>query len=128
MPVVNSFASVNDAHPLVTSDPLMTCLNIEGIARLPFEVDSAASHNIISDKCFNRLQKELKLRGKEPSQMLPRTVKIKLADGNMASQNCPVVQLKVSTDYWCPDHRIGSVKIGYIGKFAYIGSEIGSVV
>ena len=30
--------------------------------------------------------------------MLPRTVKIKLADGNMASQNCPVVQLKVSTD------------------------------
>ena len=30
--------------------------------------------------------------------MLPRTVKIKLADGNMASQNCPVVQLNVSTD------------------------------
>ena len=28
MPVVNSFASVNDAHPLVTSDPLMTYLNV----------------------------------------------------------------------------------------------------
>ena len=98
MPVVKSFASVNDAHPLVTSDPLMTYLNVEGIACLPWEVDSAASHNIISEGCFNKLQKQLNLRGLESSKMLPRTVKIKLADGNMAGQNCPVVQLNVSTD------------------------------
>merc|ERR1711954_522425 len=69
-----------------------------GIARLPFEVDSAASHNIISYKEFNRLQKELKARGMKPSRMLPSTVKIKLADGNVASQDCPVAQIKVSTD------------------------------
>ena len=97
-PIVNSFASVNENHPMATSEPLMTCLNVEGIARLPFEVDSAASHNIISDKCFNRLQKELKLRGMESSKKLPNTVKIKLADGQMAGQDCPVVQLNVSTN------------------------------
>ena len=32
--------------------------------------------------------------------MLPRKVKIKLADGNMADQDCPVVQLHVSTDLY----------------------------
>ena len=27
---------------------------------------------------------------------------------------------------WCPDHWIGSVKIGKIGNFELIGSDIGS--
>ena len=30
--------------------------------------------------------------------MLDKTVKIKLADGNVASQDCPVAQIHVSTD------------------------------
>ncbi|MCP4393655.1 MAG: retroviral-like aspartic protease, partial [Alphaproteobacteria bacterium] len=98
IPVVKSFASVNDAHPLATSEPLMTYLNVEGIAHFPMEVDSAASHNIISEGCFKGLQKQLKLRGMENSKKLPRDVKIRLADGKMATQDCQVVQLNVSTD------------------------------
>ena len=35
-PTVNSFASVDDTHPLATSEPLMTCLNVEGIFRCKF--------------------------------------------------------------------------------------------
>ena len=97
-PIIHSFASVKDDHPMATSQPLMTGINVEGIAILPFEVDSAASHNIISNKEFNRLQKELKARGMKPSKMLPSTVKIRLADGNVASQDCPVAQIHVSTD------------------------------
>ena len=102
-PTVKSFASVDDDHPLVTSEPLLTYLNLEGIARYPFEIDTAASHNIISEKYFNMLQKQLEKRGSPiigngPSKMLPRPVKIKLADGNMAGQQCPVVQINVSTD------------------------------
>ncbi|MCP4266781.1 MAG: hypothetical protein GY777_14630, partial [Candidatus Brocadiaceae bacterium] len=95
--MVKSFASVNDAHPLATSEPLMTCLNVEGIARFPMEVDSAASHNIISEGLFQGLQKQLKLRGMANSKKLPRNVKIRLADGKMATQDCQVVQLNVST-------------------------------
>ena len=72
---------MHDDHPMVTSEPLLTCLNVEGIARFTFRVDSAASHNIISEKRFNELQKQLKLRGKESSKKLAKTVKIKLADG-----------------------------------------------
>ena len=34
----------------------------------------------------------------ESSKKLPRAVKIRLADGKMASQDCQVVQLNVSTD------------------------------
>ena len=45
--------------------PLMTKLNIEGICHLNMEVDTAASHNIISERAFDALQDELVKRGKE---------------------------------------------------------------
>ena len=97
-PTVKSFASVNEDHPLVTCEPLLTYLNLEGLVRCRFEIDSAASHNVISEKWFNILQKQLKEKGKGPTKRLPRPVKIKLADGNMADQECPVVQIGVSKD------------------------------
>ena len=53
---------------MVTSDPLLTRLNVEGFAHVTFEIDSAASHNIISENNSNQLQKELKLRGKNPTK------------------------------------------------------------
>ena len=62
------------------------------------EVDTAASHNIISERSFNKLQDELVKQGFEKSKKLSRGVKIRLADGNLADQVCPVVQLTVSTD------------------------------
>ena len=49
------------------------------------------------------LQKQIKTRGSlitghEPTKRLPQPVKIKLADGKLAGQDCPVVQINVSTD------------------------------
>ena len=61
-------------------------------------MDTAASHNIISQEWFTKLQQELKARGMPASKMLSKTCQIKLADGSIASQDCPVTQLHVSTD------------------------------
>ena len=39
--------------------------------------------------------------------------------GEVESDGCGEVDVTAEVDvgrYWCPDHRIGSVKIGYIGK------------
>jgi hypothetical protein len=97
-PVFKSFATTVEPHPLATTESLMTRLHIEGIGTLKMEVDTAASHNIITEKCFSQLQNQLVKRGMEKSKRTSRGVKITLADGTMAPQECPVVQLRVSTD------------------------------
>ena len=76
----------------------MTKLNLENVMNLKMEVDTAASHNIISKTCFEDLQLALKKNGKEKSKKLSRGVKIRLADGSMAEQECQVVQIFVSTE------------------------------
>ena len=43
-------------------------------------------------------KKQLKLRGKETSKKLAKTIKIRLADGKLADQNCQIVQIHVSTN------------------------------
>ena len=65
LPVIDSFATKLASHPLATTESLMTKLNLEGICHLNMEVDSAASHNIISEKAFDALQDQLIKRGKE---------------------------------------------------------------
>ena len=97
-PIFNSFATQLDSHPLATSEPLMTKVNVEGIGQLKLEVDTAASHNIISEKAFNQIQNDLEKLGKSKSKKLSKGVKIRLADGSVASQECPVVQLNISSD------------------------------
>ena len=96
--MIDSFATKLASHPLATTESLMTKLNIEGICHSSMEVDTAASHNIVSERAFDALQDQLVKRGKEKSKRLSRGVKIRLADGNLADQECPVVQLNVSTD------------------------------
>ena len=76
----------------------MAVLNLENVVSLQLEVDTAASHNIIPKTCFEELQANLLKHGKEKSKSLPRSVKIKLADGSIASQECKVVQINVSRD------------------------------
>ena len=71
---------------------------MENVVSLQLEVDSAASHYIISKTGFEEFQASLLQHGKEKSKSLPRGVKIKLADGSIASQECKVVQINVSRD------------------------------
>ena len=76
----------------------MAVLNLENVVSLKAEVDTAASHNIISQSCYEVLQANLLKKGKENSKSLPKGVKIKLADGSIAPQECKVIQIKVSRD------------------------------
>ena len=96
--ILNKFASGTKEHPLVTMPPIKTSLRLENCGNLLFEVDTGASHNIISQKCFDQLQLSLKNHGKQHSRSLPRTVKIRLANGSMDPSDCKVVQIKVSTN------------------------------
>ena len=96
--VIDTFATKLASHPLATNEPLMAVLNLENVVSLRLEVDTAASHNIISKTCFEELQASLLKHGKEKSKSLPRGVKIRLADGSMASQECKVVQINVPRD------------------------------
>ena len=54
--VLDIFRTKLDTHPLVTLPPLKTCLNLENVVSLNFEMDTGASHNIISKRCFEQLQ------------------------------------------------------------------------
>ena len=85
-----------DSHPLATSTPLMTSLNLENVLHLKFEVDTAASHNVISLDNYNKLQSCLLKRKRQGLKPFPQGVKIRLADGSLASQKCQVVQIRLS--------------------------------
>ena len=87
-----------DTHPLVTIPPIKTCLNLENVVSLNFEIDTGASHNIISKRCFKQIQNSLILRGKDKSKSLSRTVKIRLANGAMDPSDSKMVQINVSCD------------------------------
>ena len=77
--------------PLVTNDPLLTRIDVEGVAEMTFEIDTAASHSLISQDVFNRIQKDLKVRGKQPMKPVVQQVSIKLADGSIAAKKVATV-------------------------------------
>ena len=54
--VLNTFVVKLDSHPLATNRPLMSTLNLENEVNVKFEVDTAASHNVISTENYNKLQ------------------------------------------------------------------------
>ena len=76
LPVIDSFATKLASHPLADNESLMTKLNLECVFHLGMEVDTAASHNIISENCFEELQNRLVKRGKEKSKRLSRGLKL----------------------------------------------------
>ena len=96
--IIDTFATKITSHPLATNEPLMAVSNLENEVSLKLEVDTAASHNMISTACFEKLQASLLKHSKEKSKSLPQGLKIKLADGSIASQECKVVQINASRD------------------------------
>ena len=69
--IIDTFLTKTASHPLVTSEPIKGCLNLENVVSLKFEVHTGASHNIISQICFDQLQNSLLRHGKEKSKSLP---------------------------------------------------------
>ena len=93
---VDTFAT-RVVSPLVTNDRLLTRIDVEGIAEMTFEIDTAASHSLISQDVFNRIQNDLKTRGKKPMKPLDQQVSIKLADGSTTAKKVATVQMHIAT-------------------------------
>ena len=93
---VDTFAT-KVVSPLITNDPLLTRICVEGVAMMTFEIDTAASHSLISQDVFNRIQGELKFRGRKLLKPLDQQVSIKLADGSTAAKNVATVQMNIAT-------------------------------
>ena len=62
---VDSFATKVES-PLITNDPLLTRICVENVAEMTFEIDTAASHSLLSQSIFKRLQRDLAEIGRKP--------------------------------------------------------------
>ena len=61
---VDLFATKGES-PLVTNNPLLTRICVENVAEMTFEIDTAASHSLLSGNIFDRLQRVLAVRGRK---------------------------------------------------------------
>ena len=77
--------------PLVTNPAMMTCVRLEGVCFADFECDTAASHSVISEKVFSKLQQQLKKK----LCVKQVNVAIRLADGTSSNKSSGVVQIAV---------------------------------
>ena len=60
---VDLFATKGES-PLVTNNTLLTRICVENVAEMTFEIDTAASHSLLSRSIFDRLQRDLAVRGR----------------------------------------------------------------
>ena len=77
--------------PLATNPAMMTCVRLEGVALAKFECDTAASHSVIAEEVFNKLQQQLK----QKLCVKKVNVTIRLADGTLSEKSSGVVQMSV---------------------------------
>ena len=68
---------------------------------MTFEIDTAASHSLLSKNTFDRLQKCLADRGRKPLQTQQQQVSIKLADGTTTSNHVGTVQMHIAESVNC---------------------------
>ena len=71
---------------------MMTSVRLQGVQLTGFECDTAASHSVISDKVFSKLQKKLT----EKLCVKKVNIAIRLADGSSSNKSSGVVQIKVN--------------------------------
>ena len=97
---VDLFATKGES-PLVTNDPLLTRICVENVAEMTFEIDTAASHSLLSRSIFDRLQRDLAVRGRKPLQTQKQQVSIKLADGTTTAKHVGTVQMHIAKTVNC---------------------------
>ena len=93
---IDAFATAVES-PLATNDPMMSRCVVEGVARIRFECDTAASHSTLSKDLFDRLQMK-----KPHLKIDPQEVTIRLADGSISTKSLGTVQLDVKRSARCP--------------------------
>ena len=75
---------------LKTNDPTMTTVSLGDVMLADFEVDTAASHSVMSSKVYGQLSDKLgDLPGKK------QNVIIRFADGTVSSKSYGTVQVKI---------------------------------
>ena len=74
-----------------TCPAMMTDVMVEGVAKVKFECDTAASHCIMSEGVYHSLQKQ---NWRIPNMKSEKLV-VKLADGTISDKACGSVKLKV---------------------------------
>ena len=87
--------------PLITNDPLLTLICVENVVEMTFEIDTAASHSLLSKSIFERLQRDLAVRGRKPLQTQQQQVSIKLVDGSDTAKHIGTVQMHIAKTVNC---------------------------
>ena len=95
-------ASVRAEYP--TNKPLETELDVGGAGTEQFEVDTAAFHNILTCKSYDRLRS---MRKGEIPELKPETSIIKLADGSMSDRRMGSVSM------YCKAENSGRQKLDF---------------
>ena len=68
---------------------------------MTFELDTAASHSLLSKNIFERIQKCLADRGRKPLLVQKQQVSIKLADGTYTDKHIGTVQMNIARTVNC---------------------------
>ena len=71
------------------------------MAEMTFEIDTAASHSLLSQSSFDRLQRDLEARSRKPLQTQKQQVSIKLADGTITAKHVGTVQMHIAKTVNC---------------------------
>ena len=99
---VDSFATKVQS-PLITNDPFLTRICVENVAEMTFEIDTDASHSLLSQKIFERLQRDLAEIGRTPLKTLKQQVIIKLADGTTTAKHDGTVRMHIAKTVNCKE-------------------------
>ena len=86
--------STSVSTPYATNKPMMTSVILAGRGKAEFECDTAASHSLISEELYKKLQQE---PGCQIPKVVMEKVAMKLADGTISGKLCGSVRLSVQT-------------------------------
>ena len=94
---------------MVTSRPLLATICVENVSEVTFEVDTGASHSLITLSCYYRLQTDFIMNGIKPlrykGQPLGDRI-MKLADGSTSLRMKGIVQMHIAKSVDCKESKL----------------------
>ena len=110
--------NVNDSK-MVTIRPLLTMICVENVAEVTFEVDTGASHSMISLNSYYKLQNDFVIKGRKPLRYQGKPLDIldiKLADGSTSFRFKGMVQLNIAKSVECKESKLVTFFVVQDGK------------
>ena len=81
---------------MVTNEPLLTRICVENVAEMTFEVDTGASHSMLSRSSYYKLQNDLVMKGRKNLLYQGQQLDVKLADGSTSVSGVGTVQMSIA--------------------------------